>query len=228
MSATDLVIFDCDGVLVDSEIIAARVEAELITRAGYEITPEEIAEAYAGLTFKNILLRIEEKAQIPFQASLIEQAEALTDKRLAIEVRAIEGAREAVMSVTAPRCICSNSSSARIAMMLTKVGLKPYFEGRIFSALETPSGRTKPAPDVFLHAAKTLNANPKRTFVIEDSVHGIAGAKAAGMRVIGFTGASHSYPGHADALTDAGAETVIRRWAELKPVLAALVEWSDA
>ena len=69
---------------------------------------------------------------------------------------------------------------------------------------------------MFLHAAETLNADPANTFVIEDSVHGIAGAKAAGMRVIGFTGAAHSYPGHADALTEAGAETVIRRWAELK------------
>lgn len=225
---TDLVIFDCDGVLVDSEIIAARVEAELITRAGYEISQEEISEAYAGLTFKDILLRIEEKARIPFQASLIDQAEALTDKRLAVEVRAIEGAREAVASVRWPRCVCSNSSSARLDLMLGKVGLKPYFEGRIFSALDTPSGRTKPAPDVFLHAASTLGADPAKTFVIEDSVHGITGAKAAGMRVIGFTGASHSYPGHADALTDAGAETVIRRWAELRPVLTALAEWSDA
>jgi beta-phosphoglucomutase-like phosphatase (HAD superfamily) len=103
----------------------------------------------------------------------------------------------------------------------------PLFEGRIFSALDTPSGKTKPAPDVFLQAAKTLGADPARTFVIEDSVHGIKGACAAGMRVIGFTGASHSYPGHADALTEAGAETVIRRWAELKSVLSALSEWSE-
>jgi beta-phosphoglucomutase-like phosphatase (HAD superfamily) len=101
------------------------------------------------------------------------------------------------------------------------------FAGRIFSALETPTARTKPAPDVFLHAAETLGANPARTFVIEDSVHGVAGARAAGMRVIGFTGASHSYPGHADALTEAGAETVIRRWAELNGVLAALQHWSE-
>jgi len=228
MSAPDLVIFDCDGVLVDSEIIAARVEAELITRAGYEISPEEISEVYAGLTFKDILFRIEEKARIPFQASLIDQAEALTDKRLAAEVRAIDGVQEAVASIPWPRCVCSNSSSERLDLMLTRVGLKRYFEGRIFSALDTPSGRTKPAPDVFLHAASTLGADPGRTFVIEDSVHGITGAKAAGMRVVGFTGAAHSYPGHADALTDAGAETVIRRWAELKPVLAALSEWSDA
>jgi HAD superfamily hydrolase (TIGR01509 family) len=223
----DLVIFDCDGVLVDSEIIAARVEAEVITQAGFEISPEEVSENYAGLTFKEILLRIEEKANIPFSAALIDKAETLTDKRLAREVRAIEGVREAVLSVGGPRCICSNSRGERIDMMLTKVGLKPLFP-RIFSSLETPSGRPKPAPDVFLYAAGQMNADPAKTFVIEDSVHGIAGAKAAGMRVIGFTGAAHSYPGHADALTDAGAETVIRRWAELKPVLAALAEWSEA
>ena len=174
------------------------------------------------------MLRIEEKSRIPFQASLIDQAEALTDKRLAKEVRAVDGARDAVASVTGSRCVCSNSTSERLDLMLGRVGLKPYFEGRIFSALDTPSGRPKPAPDVFLYAAQTLDADPARTFVIEDSVHGIAGAKAAGMRVIGFTGASHSYPGHADALTDAGAETVIRRWPELKPVLAALAEWSKS
>ena len=73
---------------------------------------------------------------------------------------------------------------------------------------------------------ETLGADPARTFVVEDSVHGIAGAAAAGMRVIGFTGASHSYPGHADALTEAGAETVIRRWADFPGVVAALSEWS--
>src|SRR5262249_54097216 len=143
------------------------------------------------------------------------------------EVRAIDGAREAVLSVQGPRCICSNSRGERIDLMLSRVGLKAYFEGRIFSALETPSGKPKPAPDVFLYAADKMQAAPAKTFVIEDSVHGVAGAKAAGMRVIGFTGASHTYPGHADALTDAGAETVIRRWGELKPVLAALAEWSE-
>ena len=227
ISAMDLVIFDCDGVLVDSEIIASRVEAELITQAGYEISAEEISEGHAGLTFKDILLRIEEKARIPFQASLIDRAEALTDKKLAAELRAIDGAREAVLAVTSPRCVCSNSRAERIELMLKKVGLLPLFDGRLFSSLSTPSGKPKPAPDVFLYAAGELKADPANTFVIEDSVHGVAGAKAAGMRVIGFTGAAHTYPGHADALTDAGAETVIRRWAELKPVLTALAEWSE-
>jgi len=228
MPQPDLVIFDFDGTLVDSEIIAARVEAELITASGYEITAEEVSELYAGLTFKDILLRIEEVAAIPFQVSLIDQAEELVDQRLRNEVRIIEGAREAVGSVTTKRCICSNSRSERIGFMLEKSGLGPFFTGRIFSSLETPSGKPKPAPDVFLHAATTLGANPENTFVIEDSVHGIAGAKLAGMRVIGFTGAAHSYPGHADVLTEAGAETVIRRWADFPGVIAALSEWSDA
>ncbi|MBN9244806.1 MAG: HAD family hydrolase [Mesorhizobium sp.] len=226
MPQPELVIFDCDGVLVDSEIIAARVEAELITAAGFEISAEEIASSYAGLTFKDILLSIEERAGIPFQIALIDRAEDLVDQRLKRDVRAIEGVHEAVASIAVPRCICSNSRTERIEFMLERTRLLPLFSGRIFSALETPTGKTKPAPDVFLHAAETLGANPARCFVIEDSVHGVTGARRAGMRVIGFTGAAHSYPGHADALTEAGAETVIRRWPELKGVIAALSEWS--
>ncbi|PBB87659.1 MULTISPECIES: HAD family phosphatase [unclassified Mesorhizobium] len=227
MPQPDLVIFDCDGVLVDSEIIAARVEAELLTSAGYEISAEEISETYAGLTFKDILMRVEEKSRIPFQASLIDRAEELVDRKLRSDVRIIDGAREAVAAVAAPRAVCSNSRTERIEFMLEKVRLLPFFAGRIFSGLDIPSKKTKPAPDVFLFAAEKLGADPKNTFVIEDSVHGITGARAAGMRVIGFTGASHSYPGHADALTEAGAETVIRRWAELGSTIAALAEWSE-
>lgn len=222
----DLVIFDFDGVIVDSEIVAARIQADLISKAGYEVTGEELSQLYAGLTFKDILLRIEEVSAIPFQASLIEQAEELVDRRLRADVPLIEGARNAIASVTGQRCICSNSIGERVNFMVEKNGLGPLFSGRVFSSLDTPTGRPKPAPDVFLHAAKTLGANPADTFVVEDSVHGIAGAKAAGMRVIGFTGASHSYPGHADMLTEAGAETVIRRWADFPGVVAALSEWS--
>ena len=227
MPQPDLVIFDCDGVLVDSEIVAARIEAELLTSAGFEISAEELSETYAGLTFKDIMMRVEEKSQVPFQASLIDRAEAMVDRKLRTDVRIVDGAREAVAAVTAPRAVCSNSRTERVEFMLEKVRLLPFFAGRIFSGLDIPSKKPKPAPDVFLHAAEKLGANPKNTFVIEDSVHGIAGARAAGMRVIGFTGASHSYPGHADALTEAGAETVIRRWPELTSTIAALSEWSE-
>lgn len=223
----DLVIFDCDGVLVDSEIVAARVEAKLLSAAGFEITPEELARTYAGLNFKDILLRIEAETQRPIQASLIDQVETMIDERLVAEVRVIEGAGAAVDAVDAPTCICSNSSPERLARMLARTGLAGRFGDRVFSAHGATEMRPKPAPDVFLHAARAMGAQPGRTIVIEDSVHGIAGAKAAGMRVVGFTGASHSYPGHADLLTEAGAETVIRRHADLAAVLAALSAWSE-
>lgn len=228
MPQPELIIFDCDGVLVDSEIIAARVEADLLTKAGYPIEPDDIVERFAGLTFKDILLRIEQVSNVPFQATLIDQSEALVDERLRREVREIEGARRAVAGVTVARCICSNSRSERLEFMLERTGLLPLFGKRIFSALETPSRNPKPAPDVFVYAAEAMGAEPANTFVIEDSVHGITGAKAAGMRVIGFTGASHTYPGHAEALSDAGAETVIRRWADFHGVVQALSEWIDA
>ncbi|WP_159590623.1 HAD family hydrolase [Chelativorans xinjiangense] len=226
MPAPDLIIFDCDGVLVDSEIVAARVEAEMLREAGYEISAEEIAQRYSGLTFRDILMSIEKEAEMLFQASLIDHAEARTDERLRREVKAINGVAQAVAAITVKKCICSNSTGERIAAMLKKTGLSPLFHGVIFSSLETPSKRPKPAPDVFLFAAEKMEADPSRTFVIEDSVHGIAGARAAGMRVIGFTGASHSHPNHADMLMEAGAETTINRMADLNGVIAALSEWS--
>ncbi|MBO6719024.1 MAG: HAD family hydrolase [Rhizobiaceae bacterium] len=222
-----LVIFDCDGVLVDSEIIAARVETALLAQAGFQMDPVEFAGRYAGLTFRDILLRIEKETGQVFQASLLDKQRELLDRKLAAEVRAVSGAREAVAAVTQPRCICSNSRPERLEMMLAKTGLLPFFEGRVFSAVNVPEGRPKPAPDVFLHAAKELKTDPANCIVIEDSVHGATAAKAAGMRVIGFVGGAHSYPGHADILMEAGAETVIRRWSELAPVLEALSVWSE-
>ena len=113
-------------------------------------------------------------------------------------------------------------------MMLGKVGLKAVFAPHIYSAKDLGPDRVKPKPDIFLHAAKQFGADPARTLVIEDSVHGIAGARAAGMRVVGFTGASHTYPSHADRLTEAGAETVISRMSELPDVVTALAEWREA
>jgi HAD superfamily hydrolase (TIGR01509 family) len=229
MTQPSLVIFDFDGTLVDSEILAARIHADLLTRAGHAISGEELSERYAGLTFKDILLRVEEMSAVPFSASLIDEAETLVDRKLRRDVQVIEGAAKAVAAAGPRRCICSNSRAERIRFMLARTGLDGSFGAdQVISALDMPAGRPKPAPDVFLHAAERFGADPAATFVVEDSVHGIHGAKAAGMRVIGFTGAAHSYPGHADALTDAGAETVIRRWADFGGVLAALGEWSEA
>lgn len=228
MPQPELVIFDFDGVLVNSEIIAARVEAELLTGAGYPISAEELTEIFAGLTFKDMLLKVEQNADVPISASLIDTAVGAVDKALKRELRMIEGADRAVAGVTGNRCVCSNSSSERIAFMMEMTGLDRFLSGKVISSYDIPSKRAKPAPDVFLFAAEKFGVEPAKCFVVEDSVHGVHGAVAAGMRVIGFTGGSHSYLGHADRLTEAGAETVIRRWADFPAVLSALSEWSDA
>lgn len=223
----ELIIFDCDGVLVDSEIIAARIEAEIISEAGFPITPEDLAARYAGLTFPDILKRIEMESAIPLQASLIERAVKRTDRKLEREVRALEGARSAVSRIELPRCVCSNSTAARVRTMLGKTGLLELFEPHIFVAEETASKKAKPAPDVFLHAAGIMDVDPVQALVIEDSVHGVSAARAAGMRVVGFTGGSHSFPGHADHLTEAGAETVINKLRDLEAVIEAFSVWSE-
>ncbi|HTO32963.1 MAG TPA: HAD family phosphatase [Pararhizobium sp.] len=227
MSSIDLILFDCDGVLVDSEIIASEVEAELLTEAGYPISTEEMAERFAGMTWHNTLLAIEKEADIPFSATLITRNEAILDKRLASDVEIINGVQPMLAQIKLPHGICSNSTSARLAMMLGKVGIKEHFGKHIYSARDLGEDRVKPKPDIFLHGAKQFGVDPSRVLVIEDSVHGVHAAIAAGMRVVGFTGASHSYPSHADKLTEAGAETVISRMSALPAVIAALSEWSE-
>ncbi len=226
MSGFELTIFDCDGVLVDSEIIAARVESKLLNEAGYPISVEEMGERFAGMTWKNILLSVEKEIDIPLSASLLDKSETLLDQRLAREVKIIEGVSFALSRIEGPRCICSNSSVHRLDSMLTKVGLKEHFAPNIFSAKDLGADRVKPKPDIYLHALSQMGVAAKKAVVVEDSVHGVHAARDAGIRVIGFTGASHTYPSHADRLTDAGAETVISRMVDLPAVIAAMESWS--
>jgi HAD superfamily hydrolase (TIGR01509 family) len=227
MSGFDLILFDCDGVLVDSEIIAAQVESKLLRDAGFDITAEDMCVRFAGMDWKNILLTIEKEADIPLSASLIDKSEKLLDAALAQRVKMIEGVKFALSKITEQRCICSNSSSPRLDMMMTKVGLKPYFAPHIYSAKDLGPDRAKPKPDIYLHGARQFGADPSRCLVIEDSTHGVHAARGAGMRVIGFTGGSHTYPTHADRLTDAGAETVISRMVELPQMVEALKNWRE-
>lgn len=227
MPAPDLIIFDCDGVLIDSEIIASRVDSALLTRSGYEISATEMSERFAGMNFPDTLRQIEREAGIPFSASLIDESERLILETLMREVQPIEGAREAVLAAGDRRCICSNSGSTQLEATLTKTGLFGLFRGHVYSTRDTDGVKAKPAPDIYLHAAKKFGADPARSFVIEDSVHGVTGAVAAGMRVIGFTGGAHSWPGHGESLADAGAETVIKRLSDFRAMVEALSEMAD-
>ena len=221
----DLVIFDCDGVLIDSEIIAARVEAKLLTEAGATITAEEIMERYSGLNFAEMMKDIERNANVPLSASMLDQCEKQIDEKLK-KVKILPGALQVVAALKPPKCVCSNSASYRLNNTLTLTGLKPLFDGNIFSSRDVGTKKPKPAPDVFNYAIEKFSADPKKTIVLEDSVHGVEGAKA-GARVVGYTGGSHSQPGHADRLTEAGAETVINRLTDLPEVIDALMIWND-
>lgn len=220
-----LVIFDCDGVLVDSEIIAARVNADLFTREGYPITAEEAAFRFAGIQGPDIWAMVEGELGRRLPPTLFDETEAEIDRRLATEVEALAGADDMLAGLRHETCVCSNSSEARIALMLERVGLAGHFRGRIFSAADIAGCRPKPAPDIFLHAARALSVTPAEAVVVEDSTAGVRAAAAAGMRVVGFTGATHSWPGHGEALIEAGAETVIRRLADVPRLVEALGAW---
>ena len=221
-----LVIFDCDGVLVDSEILASRVDSERLKSIGYDISVEEMSHRFAGLTWDRISKLIEADLGHSLPENFHSETDAELDHRLANELDIIPGVHEMLDRLDYQRCICSNSSPERLKISLTRTKLYDRFRPYIFSAVAVGNKRPKPAPDVFLHGAAEFSVDPRETIVIEDSTHGIHGAKAAGMRVIGFTGGSHSWPGHADALTAAGAETVINRMVDLPATIDAIAAWA--
>jgi HAD superfamily hydrolase (TIGR01509 family) len=220
-----LLIFDCDGVLVDSEILAARVDSDLLREIGVDMAAEELAHRFAGYTTERIFQAAAQSVGREAPPDLIRRAELETDRRLGLSVEAVAGAHAMLDALDGPRCICSNSRSERLRVTLTKTGLWDRFRPYVYSAKDLGEGRGKPAPDIFLHAAKELDAAPADTIVVEDSVTGVTGGVAAGMRVIGFTGASHSWPGHGEALMESGALTVVRRLADIPKTVEALRRW---
>jgi HAD superfamily hydrolase (TIGR01509 family) len=218
-------IFDCDGVLVDSEILAARVDSELLTKAGYPITPEEVIQRFAGLTAEAFMRIVADEIGHPLPADFHEEQREELDEVLAKELKAVPGVEDMLERIDGPRCIGSNSTGARLKTMLTKTGLYDRFRPYIFSAREVGDKEPKPSPNVYRYAIKEFGVEPREAIVVEDSVFGVKAAKAAGARVVGFTGGAHTWPGHADLLTEAGAETVINRLRDLPAVAEAFVAW---
>jgi len=220
-----LIIFDCDGVLIDSEIVSAQVDCEFLRELGYDAAPEELAHRFAGFATERIFELVGEELDRAVPDEIIRRAERETDRRLGRTVEPIAGVHDMLNVLDHPRCICSNSRPERLRVSLTKAGLWERFRPYIFSAREVPGGRGKPAPDVFLHASRVFDANPSEAIVLEDSVAGVTGAVAAGMRAVGFTGGSHTWPGHAEALMEAGAMTVVRRLEDVPATVEALGQW---
>ena len=206
-----MIIFDCDGVLVDTETISNRVLAEAITEAGYPLTTEESVRLFKGGRIKSLPPRLESEFGLTLKPDFLDR---FFDKQLRIlgeETEAIPGIHAVLDALDAREmryCVASQASVKKMSITLGKTGLWDRFEANMFSA--DMVANPKPAPDLFLHAAATMGWQPAAVTVVEDSTTGVKAAVAAGMRVIGF--ALETDP---EALRDAGA-------AEIAPDMAAV------
>ena len=204
---TELVIFDCDGVLLDSEVIACSADAEALTRAGYEITTAEIVERFAGVPADAMYAAVEADLGRPLPATFRADVKRSVLERYRSELRAIDGAAEVLSSMKTRKCVASSSAPAKLALGLVEADLFELLYPGIFSTALVSRG--KPHPDLFEYAARAMAVGSERCLVVEDSVAGVTAAMAAGMRCIGFTGGAHCAKDHRERLTAAGATTVI-------------------
>lgn len=186
----DLVIFDCDGVLVDSEPIANRVLTEQLGRVGLSMPEDEVMRRFVGRTRDGCLALATEILGRELPADFAARWDAALFEALRNEVKAIDGVADLVGSLRIPFCVASNGTRERLRLTLEAGGLLPLFEGRVFCAADVV--RPKPAPDLFLHAATTMGAAPAKCAVIEDTPTGARAGKAAGMTVFGFAGGTSS------------------------------------
>ncbi len=220
---TWVIIFDCNGVLVDGEPISATVAAEEFTRAGFQMTPQVVARFFTGRRAIDMCADVEAATGRKLPTSFPTDLAASTLRRIREELRATPHAAHALTWVRGPKCVASSATLERIRESLETAGLLRFFETRLFSANDVPRG--KPAPDIFLHAAGQMGIDPRDCLVVEDSPVGVAAAVAAGMTAIGFVGGSHIHALSPAELTAAGARTVIADMRALKSTVVALRGW---
>jgi len=212
MARFDLVIFDCDGVVVDSERIVHAVFGAFIRSLGAHLSDAEMFERFLGLRLAECLGVVEEITGQPVPPGALDRYRADRDRVLREQVQPVEGVREVLESLTIPYCIASSGDLDKMRVTLGATKLLPLFDGRFYSATEVPRG--KPAPDVFLLAAQRMGVAPARCVVIEDSVNGVLAGRAAGMTVFGFAGLTAPAK-----LIDAGAALVLSHMRELPELL---------
>lgn len=181
-----LVIFDCDGVLVDSEIISVVVDQKVLADLGWSISLDEIIDRFVGRSHAHFLEVVEGHLGRKLPDDWEDDYQYLYRESMARDLQPIEGIVEALDAITDPMCVASNGSIEKMEFTLGITGLWPRFEGRVFSASQVPQG--KPAPDLFFHAASTLGYLPSECIVIEDSWAGVTAALAANMKVIAYAG----------------------------------------
>lgn len=200
-----LIIFDCDGVLVDSEVISCRAHSEVLSRHGYPITSEQVLRRFLGRSNRQANLEVEAELGRRLPDDFHVQLQEELFRSFETDLQAVPHIHTALDAITQPVCVASSGSPQRMRVSLGRTGLHDRFAPNIFSAVQVSNG--KPAPDLFLFAADQMGVAPQRCLVIEDSLAGVTAGCAANMVVLGFTGGSHCTPGHADALRGAGAAT---------------------
>jgi HAD superfamily hydrolase (TIGR01509 family) len=186
MSEFELVIFDCDGVLVDSERIAVRIDAAVLAELGWAMSEAEVIERFLGRSEAFMIGEIEAYLGRPLPNSWEEKFVPLYRQAFEEELEPVDGIVEALDGITSATCVASSGSQEKMRRTLGLTGLYERFEGRIFSVSEVENG--KPAPDLFLHAARRMGVTPEACAVVEDSRYGVEAARAAGMRAFGYAG----------------------------------------
>jgi HAD superfamily hydrolase (TIGR01509 family) len=205
-SPTSLIIFDCDGVLIDSEIVVCRLTSEELTRLGYKVSVEDVIDRFAGRPEREMIADIEADWGRTVPAEFFERIRLRIDEAYASELQIMPQVADVLGQVRADLCVASSSYPAKLALGLRSVGLYDRFVPNIISASLVSHG--KPAPDVFIYAAGWMKTQVTNCLVIEDSVPGVRAAVSAGMRVFGFVGGSHCRPSLRGRLMEAGAVQV--------------------
>ena len=206
----DLIIFDYDGVVADSELLSNTVLAEVLTGIGLPTTTDEAIATYMGKRWVDFRPLIEARLERTCPDTVHADWTRLCHERANSVLTAVPGMAEFVERLEGPRCIASSSTPEWIELGLARFGLTGRL-GPVFSAAVHVT-RGKPHPDIFLYAAAAMNADPGRTVVIEDSATGVLAGVAAGMRVIGLCAGGHIRDGHAEGLEAAGAHEIALSW----------------
>jgi HAD superfamily hydrolase (TIGR01509 family) len=215
MMRPDLIIFDCDGVLVDSEVLSCRCLCEALAGCGIEVGLEETLDLFLGRSLDAVLEHYQGLGR-PIPRQFPAELMAKVQETFRAALCPIDGVGSVLEGLRMAHCVASSSTLDRVSLSLSLTGLARHFGDRLYTAQMVDRG--KPAPDLFLYAARRMQADPARTLVIEDSVSGVRAAKAAGMTAWGFVGGSHYRVRDGAAnLHEAGADRVFARMADFWP-----------
>jgi HAD superfamily hydrolase (TIGR01509 family) len=219
------VIFDCDGVLVDSEVLALEVELAILREQGLTFDRTDYINRFMGLSYEAFHRVMDEEAVTrigrPISDTIRDELATRLRQTMIERLTEISGAGAAVASVALPKAVASSSTKEGLERKLRQVGLWDHFAPHVYSADHV--ARAKPAPDLFLHTAAALGIVPADCLVIEDSVNGVLAAKTAGMRCWGFLGGGHAHDGLAAQLTCAGAERIVANWQDAAQILPSVL-----